>query len=102
MNNKQRIAVITGASRGLGRNSAIKLAEAGKDVVITYRRNRAEADNVVAEIQEQGRRGAALHLDVSQVTAFDSFGAQLRSTMSEHWNRDRFDFLVNNAGMGVH
>jgi len=102
MNSNQRIAVITGASRGLGRNSAIKLAEAGIDVVITYRSNRAEADNVVAEIQEQGRRGAALHLDVSQVTAFDSFGAQLRATLSEHWNRDRFDFLVNNAGMGVH
>jgi len=102
MRSHQRIAVITGASRGLGRSSAIKLAEAGTDVVITYRSNRAEADNVVAEIHKQGRRGAALRLDVSQVTVLDSFVAQLRATLSEHWNRDHFDFLVNNAGMGVH
>ncbi len=102
MNSHQRIAVITGASRGLGRSSAIKLAEAGTDVVITYRSNRAEADNVVAEIRKLGRRGAALQLDVSQVTSLDSFAAQLRATLSQHWNRDRFDFLVNNAGMGVH
>jgi len=102
MNSNQRIAVITGASRGLGRSSAIKLAEAGTDVVITYRSNRAEADNVVAEIRKAGRRGVALQLDVSQVTALDSFAAQLRAKLSEHWNRDHFDFLVNNAGMGVH
>jgi NAD(P)-dependent dehydrogenase (short-subunit alcohol dehydrogenase family) len=102
MNSNQRIAVITGGSRGLGRSSAIKLAEAGTDVVITYRSNRAEADNVVAEIRKAGRRGVALQLDVSQVTALDSFAAQLRTTLSEHWNRDHFDFLVNNAGMGVH
>lgn len=102
MNNNQRIAVITGASRGLGRSSAIKLAEAGIDVVITYRSNRAEADKVVAEIHKLGRRGAALQLDVSKVTALDAFAAQLRATLSEQWSRDHFDFLVNNAGMGVH
>ena len=102
MNSNQRIAVITGGSRGLGRSSAIKLAEAGTDVVITYRSNRAEADNVVAEIRKAGRRGVALQLDVSQVTALDPFAAQLRAKLSEHWNRDHFDFLVNNAGMGVH
>jgi len=102
MNSNQRIAVITGGSRGLGRSSAIKLAEAGTDVVITYRSNGAEADNVVAEIRKAGRRGVALQLDVSQVTALDSFVAQLRAKLSEHWNRDHFDFLVNNAGTGVH
>jgi NAD(P)-dependent dehydrogenase (short-subunit alcohol dehydrogenase family) len=102
VNSHQRIAVITGASRGLGRNSAIKLAEAGTDVVITYRSNRAEADNVVAEIRKQGRRAVALQLDVSKVSTFDSFAAQLRAILSEHWNRDHFDFLVNNAGMGVY
>src|SRR5687767_304675 len=102
MSTNQRIAVITGGSRGLGRNAAIKLAEAGTDVVITYRSNRAEADNVVAEIRKHGRRAAALQLDVSKVATFDSFAAQLRATLAQHWERDRFDFLVNNAGMGVH
>ena len=102
MNSNQRIAVITGGSRGLGRNSAIMLAKAGTDVVITYRSNRAEADNVVAEIRKLGRRAAALLLDVSKVSTFDSFAAQLRAALSEHWSREHFDFLVNNAGMGVH
>ncbi len=102
MNTHQPIAIITGGSRGLGRNAAIKLAEAGTDVVITYRSNRVEAENVVAEIRKWGRRAAALQLDVSKVSTFDSFAAQLRTTLAQHWERDRFDFLVNNAGMGVH
>jgi NAD(P)-dependent dehydrogenase (short-subunit alcohol dehydrogenase family) len=102
MNTHQPIAIITGGSRGLGRNAAIKLAEAGTDVVITYRSNRVEADNVVAEIRKRGRRAAALQLDVSNVSTFDSFATQLRATLAQHWERDRFDFLVNNAGMGVH
>jgi len=102
MNTHQPIAIITGGSRGLGRNAAIKLAEAGTDVVITYRSNRAEADNVVAQIRERGRRAAALQLDVSKVSTFDSFATQLRETLAQHWERDRFDFLVNNAGIGIH
>lgn len=102
MDTHQPIAVITGGSRGLGRNAAIKLAEAGTDVVITYRSNRVEADSAVAEIRKRGRRAAALQLDVAKVSTFDSFAAQLRATLAEHWQRDRFDFLVNNAGMGVH
>ncbi|MBX5460732.1 MAG: SDR family oxidoreductase [Steroidobacteraceae bacterium] len=101
MNAHQRIAIITGGSRGLGRNAAFKLAEASTDVVITYRSNRAEADNVVAQIRERGRRAAALQLDVSNVSTFDSFAAELRATLAQHWERDRFDFLVNNAGVGV-
>jgi NAD(P)-dependent dehydrogenase (short-subunit alcohol dehydrogenase family) len=102
MNSNQRIAVITGGSRGLGRNAAIKLAEAGTDVVITYRSNRAEADNVVAEIHKRSQRAAALQLDVSNVATFDSFAAQLRTILAHHWEREHFDFLVNNAGSGVH
>lgn len=102
MNTHQRIAIITGGSRGLGRNAALKLAEAGTDVVITYRSNRAEADNVVAEIRKHGRRAAALQLDVSKASTFDSFAAQLRTTLTQQFERDRFDFLVNNAGMGAH
>lgn len=102
MNAHQRIAIITGGSRGLGRNAAIKLAEAGNDVVITYRSNRAEADNVVSQIRERGQRAAALQLDVAKVSTFDSFATQLRAALAQHWERDRFDFLVNNAGVGIH
>ncbi|MFL6549987.1 MAG: SDR family NAD(P)-dependent oxidoreductase [Povalibacter sp.] len=96
------IALITGGSRGLGRNAALKLAEQGIDVVLTYRSNRAEADAAVADITKLGRRAAALPLDVSKSAGFDAFAAELRRTLQQQWQRDRFDFLVNNAGMGVH
>jgi NAD(P)-dependent dehydrogenase (short-subunit alcohol dehydrogenase family) len=97
-----RIAVITGGSRGLGRNAAIKLAEHGTDVVLTYRSNRTEADAAVSEITRFGRRAVALPLDVSRSATFDAFAAELHKTLQQHWQRDQFDFLINNAGMGVH
>src|SRR3954453_10682438 len=96
------IALITGGSRGLGRNAALKLAEQGIDVVLTYRSNRAEADAAVADITKLGRRAAALPLDVSKSAGFNAFAAELRKILQQQWQRDRFDFLVNNAGMGVH
>ncbi|MFO7278217.1 MAG: SDR family oxidoreductase [Pseudomonadota bacterium] len=101
MTTQQRIAVITGGSRGLGRNAAIRVAEAGTDVVITYRSNAQEAENVVAEIRKHGRTAAALPLDVSKVATFDTFVEQLRNALHQHWTRDSFDYLVNNAGIGI-
>lgn len=97
-----RIALITGGSRGLGRNAAIKLAEQGTDIVLTYRSKRTEADAAVSEITALGRRAVALPLDVSRSSSFDAFAGELRKALQQHWQRDRFDFLVNNAGMGVH
>jgi NAD(P)-dependent dehydrogenase (short-subunit alcohol dehydrogenase family) len=97
-----RIAVITGGSRGLGRNAAIKLAESGTDIVLTYRSNRAEADTAVAEITRIGRKAVALALDVSKSSSFDGFAAELRKVLQQHWQRDRFDYLLNNAGIGMH
>lgn len=102
MTTQQRVAVITGGSRGLGRNAAIKLAEAGTDVVLTYRNNRQEAENVVAEIRKRGRIAAALQLDVGKVATFDAFAEKLRETLRQNWARDHFDCLVNNAGAGLH
>ncbi|HEY9132286.1 MAG TPA: SDR family oxidoreductase [Dyella sp.] len=97
-----RIALITGGNRGLGKNAALALAAQGVDVVITYRGNRAEAEAVVAEIEKLGRRANALQLDVGQVVSFDAFATQLRDVLGKHFQRDRFDFLVNNAGVGIH
>ena len=101
-NNPTRIALITGGSRGLGRNAAIKLAEAGTDVVLTYRSKQAEADAVVAEIARLGRRAVALPLDVGVASSFGAFAEALRAELQKHWQRDRFDYLLNNAGMGIH
>lgn len=95
-----RIALVTGASRGLGRSTAIALAERGVDVILTYRSNRAEADNTVAAIERLGRRAVALALDTGGVGSFDSFATSVSSALQAGWHRDRFDFLVNNAGIG--
>lgn len=96
------IVLITGGSRGLGRSAALAAAKSGIDVVLTYRQQAAEAQAVVAEIQALGRRAVAVALDVGDVRSFDAFAIQLAQALHTTWQRDRFDFLVNNAGMGVH
>ncbi|WP_370635951.1 SDR family NAD(P)-dependent oxidoreductase [Paralcaligenes sp. KSB-10] len=97
-----KIAVVTGASRGLGKNTALKLAAQGVDVILTYHSNLAEAQALVAEITQAGRRAAALQLDVGLSATFDAFAAQVRHELSRQWQRENFDFLVNNAGIGIH
>ena len=97
-----RIAVVTGASRGLGKSMAIHLAERGVDVVLTYRSNEAEALQVVARIAELGRKAIALPLEVGDVKGFPAFAEALKARLRDEWRRDSFDFLVNNAGVGAH
>lgn len=96
------VVLITGGSRGLGRSAALAAAHSGIDVVLTYRQQAAEAQAVVADIEMLGRRAVALPLDVGDVASFEAFAVQLQQTLRSHWQRERFDFLVNNAGMGVH
>jgi len=102
MSTNTPIALITGGSRGLGKSMALNLAEHGTDVVLTYRSNQAEAEAVVAAIKQQGRRAIALPLDVGKTSSFATFAGQLRAALKQHWQRDNFDYLVNNAGIGVH
>lgn len=97
-----KIAIITGASRGLGKNAALSLAARGVDVLFTYRSSAAEAEAVAAEIRALGRKAAALQLDVGDVAAFPAFVQQVRAALRETWAREDFDFLVNNAGVGQH
>ncbi|KQX20323.1 MULTISPECIES: SDR family NAD(P)-dependent oxidoreductase [unclassified Sphingomonas] len=94
------LSLVTGASRGLGRNTAISIARHGGDVILTYRGGEAQANAVVAEIEAMGRKAVALRLDVTDVASFAPFAAELRSMLSSTWNRDSFDHLVNNAGQG--
>ena len=96
------IALVTGGSRGLGRNTALKLAARGGDVILTYRSRRDEADAVVARIEKAGARAIALPLNVGDSASFPAFAARVRERLATLWQRERFDFLVNNAGVGVH
>ncbi|AYG58486.1 SDR family NAD(P)-dependent oxidoreductase [Rhizobium jaguaris] len=99
---KTKIAIITGGSRGLGRNTAIHLARRGVDTILTYNSNKAEADSAVSEIEALGGRAVALQLDAGDVASFDGFAAEVSQALRREWDRDRFDFLVNNAGTSHH
>jgi NAD(P)-dependent dehydrogenase (short-subunit alcohol dehydrogenase family) len=96
------IALITGASRGLGKSAALKLAERGVDIILTYRDGKANADDVVEQIETMGRRAVALKLDVAESAGFADFAAQVKSALAATWQREQFDYLVNNAGIGIH
>lgn len=102
MNTSPTIALITGGSRGLGKSMALQLAEQGHDLILTYRANAAEAQAVVTQVAQMGRRAVALALDVGDSRGFGDFAAQVKRALAQHWQRERFDFLVNNAGMGHH
>jgi NAD(P)-dependent dehydrogenase (short-subunit alcohol dehydrogenase family) len=102
MTNISKIALVTGGSRGLGKNMAIQLAKKGLDVIITYHSRLDEAQNVVAEIEKLGKKAAALQLDVSDYNSFDGFASNIQSTLQTKFQTDKIDYLVNNAGVGAH
>ncbi|MBL8951497.1 MAG: SDR family oxidoreductase [Myxococcaceae bacterium] len=97
-----KIAVITGGSRGLGRNGAIALAKRGVHSVITYQSKRDAAEETVREVEKLGAKAVALQLDTSKPGSFADFAGALKSALQATWKRDRFDYLVNNAGTGLH
>jgi NAD(P)-dependent dehydrogenase (short-subunit alcohol dehydrogenase family) len=99
---KNKIALITGGSRGLGENTARRLAKYGADVIITYHSQQEAADTVVSEIKSLDRRAVALQLDVSDTKSFDDFISRLSNTLENTWQEKKFDFLINNAGFGGH
>ncbi len=97
-----QITLITGASRGLGCNTALSIARQGGDVIVTYQSRSTEAAAVVAEIQALGRQAVALPLDMSDASSFAVFASRLREVLRDTWSRETFDHLVNNAGHGTH
>lgn len=97
----QSIALITGGSRGLGRNAALRLAEKGIGIILTYRNNRQDALDVVGEIERYGVKATALALNVGDIAGFGDFIANVRQQLQQLWQRDSFDYLINNAGIGI-
>jgi NAD(P)-dependent dehydrogenase (short-subunit alcohol dehydrogenase family) len=96
-----KIAIVTGGSRGLGRNTVLNLAQRGVNSIFTYNSNRAEADKVVSAVSEAGAKAIALQLDTGTVGTFDAFVRSLRETLAT-FGAERFDYLVNNAGNSHH
>lgn len=97
----QKIALITGGSRGLGRNAALHLARDGVGIVLTFHSNEAAAMDVVAEIEAAGGRAVAMQLDTGDTRQFAEFTERFAETLDRVWQRQSFDFLVNNAGIGI-
>ncbi len=96
-----KIALLTGGSRGLGKDMALKLAQQGIDVILTYRSQQAEAAAVVADIEALGRRAVALPLNTADLSTFEPFFAQVATVLANTFGTDRFDFLINNAGTSL-
>lgn len=97
MSNK--IALVTGGSRGLGKNMALRLAEKGSDIILTFNSKEDEALEVVKEIESKGRKAATMQLNVGETKSFDDFIRRVSQILKEKWKRNTFNFLVNNAGV---
>lgn len=100
MANTTKIALVTGGSRGLGKDMALRLAEKGLDVIITYNSNEDAAKSVVAEVEKQGQKAAILHLNTGDIKSFAPFVEKLKGALTGTYNTDHIDYLVNNAGIG--
>lgn len=98
---KNKIALVTGGSRGLGKDMALSLANKNIDVVLTYHSRKTEAEEVVAEIIKKGQKAVALQFDASNLKAYDKFIEEFEGKLRENWDTDKFDFLINNAGIGA-
>jgi NAD(P)-dependent dehydrogenase (short-subunit alcohol dehydrogenase family) len=96
-----KIALLTGGSRGLGKDMALKLAHQGIDVILTYHSQQAEAAAVVAAVEALGRRAVALPLNAADLSTFEAFFTQVATVLADTFSTDRFDFLINNAGTSL-
>jgi len=99
---KSKIALVTGGSRGIGRDSALSLARKGIDVILTYHVQREQGEAVVKEMEAMGSKAALLQLDVAKVSSFDAFVEQLTGVLGDKWGAKQIDFLINNAGVSNH
>lgn len=100
-NNANKIALVTGGSRGLGKDSALQLAKRGFDVIITYQTKKQDAENVVNEIAALGGKAVALQLDIATTSGFENFKQEVQTILDQHFGGKQLDALVNNAGIGV-
>ena len=98
---KNKIALVTGGSRGLGKSTVLNLANKGVDSIFTYLSKEDDATQVISEVERVGRKAVALQLDASKISDFPGFSDRVKNALNYHWSLNSFDFLVNNAGIGI-
>jgi NAD(P)-dependent dehydrogenase (short-subunit alcohol dehydrogenase family) len=96
-----KIALVTGGSRGLGKDMALRIAEKGNHVVITYVSQKEAAEKVVKEIEKMGKQAVALPFDANKISSITDFVKIYEQKIQKKWNINKFDFLINNAGVGA-
>lgn len=96
-----KIALVTGGSRGLGKDMALALADKGMDVILTYREQQQSAEEVASIIQRKGRNAAVVAYDAANINDIDTFVTSVLNVLRTQWRTDRLDFLINNAGVGA-
>lgn len=102
MTQTNKIALVTGGSRGLGKNMVLSMAQRGVNIILTYNSKKDEALETVKEIEALGQKAAALQLNVSEIGSFDKFISEVSATLKETFGTDKIDYLVNNAGVGIY
>ncbi|RYD94082.1 MAG: SDR family oxidoreductase [Sphingobacteriales bacterium] len=102
MDTNNKIALITGGSRGLGKNMALAIAQKGLDVVITYNSNESAAKEVVSAIEALGQKAKAFQLDTSDTRQFGAFVTELNNYLGSTYGSPNLDFLINNAGTALY
>ena len=100
-NSTSKIALVTGASRGLGKDSALQLAKKGFDIIITYHTKKEDAENVISEINNLGKKAFAVQLDIATTSGFENFKTEIKTILDSHFGGNKLDALVNNAGVGI-
>lgn len=99
---KSKTALITGGSRGLGKDMALNIAKKGINVIITYHSNESAAKEVVSQIIKIGQKAKAIRLDTGNIELFDAFFNELNTYLKQENGDPNFDFLINNAGSGIY
>lgn len=102
MNTKNKIAVVTGGSRGIGKAIVLSLAQKGIDIVFTYKSNEAAAAQVIKEVNSLGQKAKAFQLDSGSFSSFNAFANTLSHYLNDEYQKNSFDFLINNAGIGLY
>lgn len=97
----QKIALITGGSRGLGKETALLLASRGISPIITFNESEEQAREICTQLEGEGVKSACLKLDLSEFSSLEQFASNFKRVLEEKFNTEKFDYLIQNGGIGA-